>query len=35
MKAADISAVASIHNECFMRQILSQEWITANFHAYP
>lgn len=31
----DLLDVAKVHREAFPRQILSEEWITCNFRAYP
>lgn len=35
MVEADIEPTAQIHNETFSRQMLSHEWITCNFKAFP
>jgi ribosomal protein S18 acetylase RimI-like enzyme len=35
MLQKDIDAVANIHAVCFIRQVLSIDWITCNFRAYP
>ena len=32
---ADIGAVADIHADVFPRQVMSREWIAANFSAFP
>ena len=31
----DLSDVAKVHQEVFLRQTMSQEWIACNFRAYP
>lgn len=35
MTELDIPSVAQVHEEAFPRQLLSNEWITSNFNAYP
>lgn len=31
----DLEGMARVHSEAFLRQALSQEWITCNFNAFP
>ncbi len=31
----DVEDIAKIHSEAFLRQTLSQEWVSCNFRAFP
>ena len=35
MQSRDLLAVSKVHKEVFPRQMLSEEWMTCSFHAYP
>lgn len=35
MKSQDILNVSKVHAEAFPRQMLSEQWITCNFNAFP
>ncbi len=35
MTIHDIEAVADVHKDAFARQVMSHEWIQANFNAHP
>lgn len=35
MQDNDILRVAYIHSKCFSRQMLSEQWISCNFRAFP